>query len=239
MKSRSPVLKSILLRLCFWGTLGALVCFFPGRWAIHSGALSCQGLAEHPDTGVSACAPILRVESEESFGSGIATGVEACLPDDLSLNGSRMIHVRDWEFQHHLSGFGDKGQYAPLPIRAEMLHPRSGWSVQDVKANTVSLLDEEGHRHRYAFYVLPQHTMAWYSGISCCGKMNIFLYQTETPPDLDEPTYTYAIEDNQQSLERMYDVYAPLLRETEAAVRFFFLVLIALFGYLRCRSALR
>ena len=119
-------------------------------------------------------------------------GTEICLPDDLRLDGSLIIGATDRKFRHDLQPFGEK-EMIPLPLRAEQVHPQQGYTLQDVKDNTVTLRDAEGGISRYTFFSLPQNTTAWYSGFSACGKLDILRYETEAPTDLYEPELAYAI----------------------------------------------
>lgn len=239
---------SVHSRYCFtvraivWGSLFLLAALYPRTWSVHSGPLSCEDLAVHERTGVAVCTPLLHVETEEPLRgmNAVCMGTDICLPDDLRLDGSLIIGTTDWKFRHELQMFGEKVM-KPLPLCAEQVHPQQGYSLQSVKDNTVTLLDEEGGVSRYTFFTLPQNTTAWYSGVSACGKLDILRFETEAPTDSYVPELAYAIADRADSLPRMYDIYgsAPAWRTKEGVLYLLLLCLIGIVGFLRCRAARR
>ena len=237
-----------LVRCIAWGCLFLLAAVYPRirAWSVHSGPLSCEGLAVHDRTGVAVCTPLLHVETEERLrkSNAVCTWTDICLPDDLRLDGSLIIGASDWKFRHELQQFGEK-KMIPLPLRAEQVHPQQGYTLQEVKDNTVTLLDaEDGVSRRYTFFTLPQNTTAWYSGFSACGKLDILRFEAEAPTDLYEPELAYAIADRADSLPRMYDVYdvcgaAPAWRTKEGVLYRLLLCVIGFVGFFRCRAAWR
>lgn len=198
------------VRFIVWGSLFLLAAVYPRirLWSVRSGPLSCDGLAVHDRTGVAVCTPLLHVETEEPLRgeNAVCMGTDICLPEDLRLDGSRIIGAEDWNFRRDLQQFGEK-EMNPLPLRAEQVHPQQGYTLQDVKDNTVTLLDAEGGISRYTFFTLPQNTTAGYSGFSVCRKLDILRFETEAPTDLYEPELAYAIADRADLLPRLYDVY--------------------------------
>lgn len=236
---------TFLVRCIVWGGLFLLVALYPRIWSVCSGPLCCEGLAVHDRTGVAVCTPLLHVEMMEPLPGTTAfcMGTEICLPEDLRLDGSLIIGATDWRFRRELQQFGEK-EMIPLPLCAEQVHPQQGYTLQEVKDNTVTLLDAEGGICRYTFYTLPQNTTAWYSGFSFCGKLDILLYETEAPTDSYVPELAYAIADRADSLPHMYDVYdvygsAPAWRTKEGVLYRLLLCLIGVAGFLRCRAAWR
>lgn len=234
-----------LVRCIVWGCLFLLAALYPRIWSVRSGPLSCEGLAVHDRTGVAVCTPLLHVETEEPLPgmNAVSMWADIRLPDDLRLDGSLIIEATDWKFRHELQQFGEK-EMKPLPLCAEQVHPQQGYTLQEVKDNTVTLRDAEGGICRYTFYTLPQNTTAWYSGFSFCGKLDILRFETDAPTDSYVPELAYAIADRPDSLPRMYDVYdvygsAPAWRTKEGALYLLSLCLIGVVGFLRCRAAWR
>lgn len=234
-----------LIRFLVWGSLFLLAAVYPRirSWSVRSGPLSCEGLAVHDRTGVAVCTPLLHVETEEPLrkSNAVCMGTDICLPDDLRLDGSLIIGATDWKFRHELQQFGEK-EMIPLPLRAEQVHPQQGYTLLDVKDNSVRLLDAEGCVSRYTFYTLPQNTTAWYSGFSACGKLDILRFETEAPTDLYEPELAYAIADRADVLPRLYDVYdvygaAPTWRTKAGVLYRLLLCIIGFVGFFRCRAA--
>ena len=229
MPPHAHSISRFVIRVCIWGAILALACFYPGYWSVRSGVLhSTRPIVHHP-TGITVNAPVLKIESISKLTPQPCydSVTEVVTSPDVMIDSATILPAGDYEFLHEL-GHSFERHFNLLRITPDMLHPAPGWTVIDVKDNFVTLRHQKGVYRHYRFFVLPQNTTVWYSGMRLFGILDIPNFEV----DFEEKAY--AISPHKHWLEKAYTIYASKQIITEFVIRLLLAELLAVIGCLRC-----